>query len=289
MEYRIDKRMWTEERFPVKIAGQTFPGADPATFSPEHHQRIGEIRTWTKRGKARTSCVVINGKHYPLFSPVPHGRFFRRRAGWVRATDVPGTTTGFVQVVRLRKSAVASAVLALFALVLAFFSMGSGVSPTNMPSYLADQAGIVKSNAEASATITYAAYESTPDQSWKAGETHQATRLALPASVTSTDSEGNETTSENPVIAAPRIYVDLDGDGAFSEEECVFNPITYAEDGSVADRGEFLRAGNEVDEIDLTRPLDAGTYAARTSWTPLSAEDGSECNPMSFDWNLIVE
>lgn len=164
----------------------------------------------------------------------------------------------------------------------------AGSTPADMPSLLADQVGITRANSDVTAGhIQYASYASVADQEWVAGQQHQDMHLELPAHVSVTTPDGTEEAYDNPVIAAPHVYVDLDGDGSFSEEECVFNPITYADDGAVVDWGSFLEPGRAIDGVDLVRDVPAGSYDGQVKWTALDSS-GSPCNPMTFAFVLHV-
>ena len=82
--------------------------------------------------------------------------------------------------------------------------------------------------------------------------------------------------------SSPSIYVDLDADGDFEPDECVYN----APDSS--GYGHLLRAGSQVDNIQLTRPLDSGTYDALTVWRSVLAGTSTPAGHTSFAWTLTV-
>lgn len=189
---------------------------------------------------------------------------------------------------RRRKAGVVAACSggAAAAFVVAAFLTGS--TPVDMPSLLADQVGITHANADVTAGhIQYASYASVADQEWMAGRLQQDMHLELPARVSVTTPDGTEESYDNPVVAAPHVYVDLDGDGSFSAQECVFNPVTYADDGAVEDWGSFLEPGRAIDGIELTHEVPAGDYGGQVTWTALDSS-GSPCNPMTFDFSLHV-
>lgn len=127
------------------------------------------------------------------------------------------------------------------------------------------------------ASIEYASYEATMDGGWRANTIDQNFSLMLPASATY-----GGTTGKNPVDSSPSIYVDLDADGDFEPDECVYN----APDSS--GYGSLLRAGSRVDSIKLTRPLDAGTYSALTVWRSVLAETPIPAGETAFAWTLTV-
>lgn len=127
------------------------------------------------------------------------------------------------------------------------------------------------------ASIEYASYEATMDGEWRANAIDQIFSLSLPASSTH-----GGTTGKNPVDSSPSIYVDINADGDFEPDECVYN----APDSS--GYGSLLRAGSRVDSIELTRPLDAGTYSALTVWRSVLAGTSTPAGHTSFAWTLKV-
>lgn len=182
---------------------------------------------------------------------------------------------------------VAGAVAIAASLALACALMDT--NPRDMALLFADQAGITNANAEAQASvISYAAYASMADQTWNAGETSQEVSIWLPATATHTDEDGTDVTEDNPVYAAPHIYVDLNSDGEFSSGECVWNPMEYDEEGRVTNVGQLLMPGHEVTSIELTQPLEAGTYDAELVWTGVTIDTKELANPMSFRFGLTV-
>lgn len=127
------------------------------------------------------------------------------------------------------------------------------------------------------ASIEYASYEATMDGEWRANAIDQIFSLSLPASSTH-----GGTTGKNPVDSSPSIYVDINADGDFEPDECVYN----APDSS--GYGHLLRAGSRVDSIELVRPLDAGTYSALTAWRSVLAGTSTPAGHTSFAWTLTV-
>lgn len=117
-----------------------------------------------------------------------------------------------------------------------------------------------------------------PDEdcmTWKANETHQMFRIT--------------NVSANTDDLAAHIYVDLNGDSEITESECVYNPITYDDKGNVSSYGTFLAPGTEVQEIDLVKTLDAGTYDAKLAFTAVDRETKTLDNPMAFEFTLAVQ
>lgn len=297
MEYRIDDTYeWDEEASDLRVAGESHRVCVDASWSPRKVQRIGEV-TRAGHGAPRKGEPKLHvGDHMVRVRPYkPKTSPFRRRVGWVHVTsDAPDPEgslpqEGFLKVVAVRKAAVIALVVAILAALLLLVSLLTGVEPQWVPTYLADQTGISSDDSKPTATVSYATYESTPDTTWKAGTTEQDVTLRLPATVTYADSDGNQQTTDNPVVAAPSIWVDFNGDGDFSKDECVFNPPAYDKDGNVTDPGQLLEPGKEISHVTLTRTIPAGTYKAMTLWTPRMADGGAPANPMTFQWNLTVQ
>lgn len=169
--------------------------------------------------------------------------------------------------------------LALCALLLALALRTCGTtSQAPAPHYMDGQSQT--EGAEPSqpvASIEYASYEATMDSEWRANAIDQNFSLSLPASATH-----GGTTGKNPVDSSPSVYVDLDADGDFEPDECVYN----APDSS--GYGSLLRAGSRVDSIELARPLDAGTYTALTVWRSVLAGTSTPAGHTSFAWTLTV-
>lgn len=169
--------------------------------------------------------------------------------------------------------------LALCGLLLAFALRTCGTtSQAPAPRYMDGQTQT--EGAEPSqpvASIEYASYEATMDSEWRANSIDQEFSLALPASSTHGGTSG-----KNPVDSSPSVYVDIDSDGDFEPDECVYN----APDSS--GYGSLLCAGCRVDSIELTRPLDAGTYSALTVWRSVLAGTSTPAGHTSFAWTLIV-
>lgn len=145
------------------------------------------------------------------------------------------------------------------------------------PRYMDGQTQTEEVSTQPVASIEYASYEATMDGEWEANAIDQIFSLSLPASSTH-----GGTTGKNPVDSSPSIYVDINADGDFEPDECVYN----APDSS--GYGSLLRAGSRVDSIELTRPLDAGTYSALTVWRSVLAGTSTPAGHTSFAWTLKV-
>lgn len=168
--------------------------------------------------------------------------------------------------------------LALCAVLLALALRTCGTtSQAPAPHYMDGQTQTEEVSTRPVASIEYASYEATMDGEWRANAIDQKFSVSLPASATY-----GGTTGKNPVDSSPSIYVDLDADGDFEPDECVYNPPDDSGYGSL------LRAGSRVDSIELVRPLDAGTYSALTVWRSVFAGSSTPAGHTSFAWTLAV-
>ena len=127
----------------------------------------------------------------------------------------------------------------------------------------------------------FASYTATPDTvTWRAGETRQDISLSLPAYISV---EGKEETG-NPVCSTVAIACDLDMNGKFEDSEIVWS-ATDPDSGAPL----YIRPGFGINHIDLSKPLDAGEYRARTIWRSVLLDPPStSAGSASFDWLLKV-
>ena len=127
----------------------------------------------------------------------------------------------------------------------------------------------------------FASYTATPDTvTWRAGETRQDISLSLPANCSV---EGKEETG-NPVCSTVAIACDLDMNGKFEDSEIVWS-ATDPDSGAPL----YIRPGFGINHIDLSKPLDAGEYRARTIWRSVLLDAPStSAGSASFDWLLKV-
>lgn len=170
---------------------------------------------------------------------------------------------------------ISAGTVVLLATIWIVASLVWGVAPAKLPVLFADTVGITHNNAEAHAriegTTTFQA-PYTSEQTWHADELAQRFTIANP--------------SGNTVNMAGHIYVDLDDDGAFQEEECVYNPIHYAKDGRITSYGIFIAPGMQTETIDLVRKIPAGTYDALLSFTALDVDTDELCTGQAFEFQL---
>lgn len=159
--------------------------------------------------------------------------------------------------------------LATLLLSLSLSLCGSGSS---LVAFLDGQTQISGTTSKPVLTTSYASYSATPDTTWRSGETRQDMTLLLPATCTVDGKLG-----ANPVLSAPSIAVDLDKSGTFEPREVLFNS-----------EGAYLRAGSQLDHIDLSEPLAAGEYSARTVWRSVLLDGKTKAGAATFDWHLTV-
>ncbi|MEE0450172.1 MAG: hypothetical protein UC928_09855 [Collinsella sp.] len=152
-------------------------------------------------------------------------------------------------------------------------------SPSSSPDFLSGMTGTAGATSKPVVSVDYAAYDATVDSRWVADSMTQDFRLSLP----STCKYAKGKTGGNPILSSPSIWVDMDGNNQFSDNECVYN----APDKT--GYGAFIRPGCEVNHIKLTQSVPAGTYSARTVWNSVLARDGkTPAGSTSFDFTLTV-
>lgn len=234
-------------------------------------------------------CIYNGNPHQPLLwvkagkywhaarLETDRKRLFFRAAGCVRAERDKDGFQFYTRVYHLRKW-VLFLPLALCALLLCLSL--SLCSPSSSPDYLAGMTGTAGADQNTPVvSVDYAAYDASVDSCWKAGSMTQDFRLSLPA----TCKYAKGKTGGNPILSSPSIWVDMDGNNQFSDNECVYNAPDKTGFGA------FIRPGCEVNRIKLTQSVPAGTYSARTVWNSVLARDGkTPAGSTSFDFNLTV-
>lgn len=217
--------------------------------------------------------VLVGRTVHFLHKPKKRRGVFVREGGCVRLAfvDLPGELLGSpVRVLHLRRwLLLLPLLLATLLLCLSLSLCGSGSSPV---AFLDGQTQISGTTSKPVLTTSYASYSATPDTTWRSGETRQDMTLLLPATCTVDGKLG-----ANPVLSAPSIAVDLDKSGTFEPREVLFNS-----------EGAYLRAGSQLDHIDLSEPLAAGKYSARTVWRSLLLDGKTKAGTATFDWHLTV-
>lgn len=227
--------------------------------------------------------VLVGRTVHFLHKPKKRRGVFVREGGCVRLAfvDLPGELLGSpVRVLHLRRwLLLLPLLLAATLLCLTLTLCGSGSSS---PDYLAGMTGTAGATSSKPVTsVDYAAYDASVDSRWVADSMTQDFRLSLPA--TCKYAKGKE--GGNPIISSPSIMVDLNHDGKYdADTEYVYN----APDKT--GYGAFIRPGCEVNRINVTQSVPAGTYSARVIWRSLLASDGkTPASSTSFDFNLTVE
>lgn len=259
------------EAFPAEFDADIEPGWEMFALSFRRSER-------TFRG---LPPVLVGRIVHFLHKPKKRRGVFVREGGCVRLAfvDLPGELLGSpVRVLHLRKwLLLLPLLLAATLLCLTLALCGSGSSSPDFLSGMTGTAGAVQKPV---ISVDYAAYDATVDSVWKADTLTQDFRLSLPA----TCKYAKGKTGGNPILSSPSIWVDIDGNNQFSNNECVYN----APDKT--GYGAFIRPGCEVNRIKLTQSVPAGTYSARTVWRSVLASDGkTPASSTSFDFNLTVE
>lgn len=236
------------------------PKTDPALlciYNGRPHQPL----LWVKAGKYWHAARLETDRK----------RLLSRSGGCVRAARDKDGFQFYARVYHFRKwLLLLPLLLATLLLCLSLSLCGSGSSPA---AFLDGQTKISGTTSKPVLTTSYASYSATPDTTWRSGETRQDMVLLLPATCTVDGKVGG-----NPVLSAPSIAVDLDKSGTFEPREVLFNS-----------EGAYLRAGSQLDHIDLSEPLAAGEYSARTIWRSVLQEDGKPAGNATFDWHLTVK
>lgn len=224
--------------------------------------------------------VLVGRTVHFLHKPKKRRGVFVREGGCVRLAfvDLPGELLGSpVRVLHLRRWLLLLPLLLAALLLCLSLSL---CSPSTSPDYLSGMTGTAGATSKPVVSVDYAAYDASVDSRWVADSMTQDFRLSLPA--TCKYSRGKE--GGNPIISSPSIMVDFNHDSKYSDNECVYNPA--GKDGF----GAFLRPGCEVNRLNLTQSVPAGTYSARTVWNSVLARDGkTPAGSTSFDFTLTVE
>lgn len=168
-------------------------------------------------------------------------------------------------------------IAALF-LVLSLTLCGSGRSGI---AFFEGQSRISSERTKPIQQTDFASYTATPDTvTWRAGETRQDISLSLPANCSVGGKDGG-----NPVCSTVAIACDLDSNGKFDDSEIVWS-ATDPDSGLP----HYIRPGFGINHVDLSKPLAAGEYRARTIWRSVLLDSPStSAGSASFDWLLKVE
>lgn len=136
----------------------------------------------------------------------------------------------------------------------------------NTVNYIGEKAHVTEPNKDVKGVIDeYSSFESVPENiTWTANSAEQNILL--------------KNLDGNTVDLAPQIYVDLNRDGSFADDECVFN----------SDCGKRLQPGKSADSITLEKDVPAGTYKAEVVYRAFDGPD-TPVNGMNFDFTVNVK
>lgn len=263
-----------------RLSGEREPF--PASFDEEIEPgwEIFALSFRRSEGTLRGLPPVLVGRtvHF-LHKPKKRRGVFVREGGCARLAfvDLPGELLGSpVRVLHFRRWLLL--IPFLFAVLVLLLSL-SLCSPSGSPVFLSGMTGTAGATSKPVTSVDYASYDSSSDATISADTYEVDFRLSLPA--TCKYAKGKE--GGNPILSSPSIWVDLNHDSKFSDNECVYN----APDKT--GYGAFIRPGCEVNRVKLTQSVPAGTYSARTVWNSVLASDGkTPAGSTSFDFNLTV-
>lgn len=202
--------------------------------------------------------VLVGRTVHFLHKPKKRRGVFVREGGCVRLAfvDEPGELLGSpVRVLHLRRWLLLLPLLLAALLLCLSLSL---CSPSSSPDFLSGMTGTAGSTSKPVVSVDYAAYDATVDSVWKADTLTQDFRLSLP----STCKYAKGKTGGNPILSSPSIWVDIDGNNQFSDNECVYN----APDKT--GYGAFIRPGCEVNRIKLTQSVQQAPTVPEPSGTP---------------------
>ena len=162
---------------------------------------------------------------------------------------------------------IAIILLAFAAFELIFWLITGQNAVKNTIDYVGDKTGMAEPNKETEAVVDgYTSFESVPETvTWTANTTDEPLTL--------------KNMTDNTVDLAPKVYVDVNGDGTFTDDECLYN----------ADGAKRIAPGNSIDTITLSKPLAAGNYIAQVSYSAYATGTNSEANGMIFNFNVVVQ
>lgn len=269
----------------------------PAVADPDPDDVLLYIYAFAVRRRPPKNCdpallLSYDGKpHSPLFwvkagnrwhvarLETDRKRLFFRPAGCVRAKRDKDGFQFYTRVYHLRKWVLfLPLAFCVLLLALSLTLCGSGRSGI---AFFEGQSRTSSERTKPIQQTDFASYTATPDTvTWRAGETRQDISLSLPANCSV---EGKEETG-NPVCSTVAIACDLDSDGKFEDSEIVWS-ATDPDSGSPL----YIRPGFGINHIDLSKPLAAGEYRARTIWRSVLLDSPSTpAGSATFDWHLTV-
>ena len=260
----------------LRVSGRNLKVQSARETPPEGEAVLGwccKGRSWAK---ARGAAVLVAGKLHVIRRGKLH-RVLVKPLGWLPVVQTADDSKGWVSVCRLRPWPL---LLLLALMALPVWSASSDPGPVPSVSSLFHYEGQMsewsaEEEPEEGGEIDYTTFQSIPDPTvWKEGSATQDLLLVNP--------EGNS------VDLAPRVFVDLDGDGQFSSTECVYNPLMQDESGEIADLGTLIAPGCQIESVELNRSLAAGTYRACVSFDSYLSGSHDLANPLTFTFSLEV-
>lgn len=240
----------------IKFDGVRVPVVD---LSDNLGDCIGEAKT----GKHRRNKEIegtLNGVCYE--SKWAFSRMWWKPVGAVASDDQ------YILVMKRRFLPILLLILtAVVALDLLGLLMTGQDTVKNTVDYIGSKTRVAEPNKDVKGTIDeYSSFESVPENiTWTAGSAEQ--------NITLKNLDGNT------VDLAPQIYVDLNNDNEFTDDECFFN----------ADCSKRIQPGNSVDKVTLSKEMPAGTYKAEVVYKAFDAlNTGSDTpvNGMNFDFTV---
>ncbi|MGN8739530.1 hypothetical protein [Bilifractor sp. HCP3S3_D3] len=138
----------------------------------------------------------------------------------------------------------------------------------NTIDYIGDKTGIVNTNSEVKGEITgYTSFESVQDQTWSSASKKQPILL--------------KNLKNNPVDLCPSVYLDLNKDGKFAEDECVWTAGNGSENR--------IAPGSELKEITLDHTPEKGSYDAQVIYHAYMHGTDTPANGMNFAFKVTVD
>lgn len=281
MERKIDLTEWSDKaKKKIKLLGQELYLAKCDDFVPEDQQKLGWIHFSKSKDEADKEIATIPAKQdkYFLIKPLKDKKFiFAYKAGWAKVDG------GYVIVAKTRKWLIALLGLSAVALLGLYLQKSTGMKPHDVFDYMTNQGQ--KKNKDNKAVLEYSSYGSVAENVvWKSNQRQQKITLFLPKYTYLKSYK-----AENNIDASAHIYVDLNKDNKFSNSECVYNPISYDEQGQPTNFKHMLKPGYQINSVTIDRDIPKGNYKAQVLWTGVTRKTHELANPARFAFNLQVK